>query len=386
MANTYSSTKSSLDNGTQIPGAGTKTDSGCGFTTAEDPAYCSATKVNGVTEIKTKDPNTGAVLYQIIADSGAHFGIGEDGSMEFYSVCSPADNKEAGQFKQFCEGKYILKIGKEMHIIVENKAAFENPLSIEVYGNANIKATGGNLNLGGDNVSINAGDVCTINAGRTLQLNAGVGGAGGTAKAVTNLINGVDTGVAGGKVEINAGDFTVKSSAKKNQVNVIYDEISSERSLEMKDPRGTFGIISAGHLEVNVNGDMIEKVGGKKLTRISGATMAVPHPDAPKTETWKIDVGTASEAKTDIKINARKGDVNLDLSAGDLEVIAAKKVSIESKVGGSLKFEEAETTLKSLKNLTIRASTQVQVRTTGSNYAQWDESGVKYTAPAIMLN
>lgn len=386
MANTYSSTKKDLDSGTQIPGAGSKTGSECGFTLAEDPAYCSATKVNGVTEIKTKDPKTGAVLYQIIADTGAHFGIGEDGSIELYSVCSPADNKEAGQFKQFCDGKYILKIGKEMHIIVENKAAFENPMSIEVYGNVNIKATGGNLNLGGDNVSINAGDVCTINAGRTLQLNAGAGGAGGTAQAATNLIKGVDTGVAGGKVEVNAGDFTVKSSARKNQVNVIYDEISSERTLEMKDPRGTFGISSLGHMEIKVSGDMIEKVGGKKLTKISGATMTVPHPEAPKGETWKIDVGQASEAKTDIKVSATKGDVKVNLSAGELDVTASKDITLDSKSGGSIFIGKDGSTIKALKNLTIRASTQVQIGTTGSNYAQWDSKGVTYTAPSIMLN
>jgi len=386
MANTYTSTKNSLNNGTQIPGAGTKTGSECGFTLAENPAYCSATKVNGVTEIKTKDPVTGAVLYQIITDTGAHFGIGEDGSIEMYSVCSPADNKEAGQFKQFCDGKYILKIGKEMHIIVENKAAFENPMSIEVYGNVNIKATGGNLNLGGDNISINAGDVCTINAGRTLQLNAGVGGAAGAVGAISGLIKGVDTGIAGGKVEINAGDFTVKSSARKNQVNVIYDEISSERTLEMRDPRGTFGISSLGHMEVKVSGDMVEKIGGKKLTRVAGAVMAVPHPEAPKAETWKIDIGQASTAKTDIKVDARKGDVKMNVTTGAFDLKTTEYIKINSTSGGFLQLSDQDSGIKAMKNLVLRASTLVQVGVTSSNYAQWDSKGVTYTAPSIMLN
>jgi len=374
---TYSSTKGKLDTGAaSVPSQGNNTNE-CGFTTAPE-SHIAACTVNGVTEIKTKNPENGAVLYQIICDSGAHFGVGEDGSIEMYSVASPADDKNAGNFKGYCEGKYILKIGKEFHIEVGNKDKHENPLSIEVFGNVNIKATGGNLNLGGDNVSINAGDVCTINAGRTVQVNAGVGGMGGAVKAVTNLINGVDTGVAGGKVEINSGDFTVKSSARKNQVNVIYDEVSSERSLEMNDPRGTFGINSLGHMEVKVKGDYIEKIQGTRKTVISGGPpLGIPHPERSTDSVWQIDLGQTATAAYDLKVKGYKGNIEVKGVAGDFKLDVANDITLNSTVGGSLNLGKSSATLKATKNLVIRASSGVQVISSEGNYQQITEEGQK---------
>ena len=104
-----------------VPGI-SNTDVGCGknYTTPPED-YISATKVNGVTEVKTRNPETQAIQYRILADNGAHFGIDESGSICLFSSMSPADDKTTGQFKQRCAGKYLLKVGNEMSIEVENK-------------------------------------------------------------------------------------------------------------------------------------------------------------------------------------------------------------------------------------------------------------------------
>ena len=369
-----------------VPGI-SNTDVACGknYTTAPED-YISATKVNGVTEVKTRNPETQAIQYRILADNGAHFGIDESGSICLFSSMSPADDKTTGQFKQRCAGKYLLKVGNEMSIEVENKNDYAIPLSIKVYGNVNIQAEGGTMNLGGSDVTITAVDSMTINAGRTLQLNAGQGGSGGASSAVSSAINGVDTGEAGGKIELNAGEIIQKSSAMTSNVNVTYENISSERALEMKDPRGTFKIASKGHMEFSVDGDFIEKIKGKRKTTIDGLTATVPHPSAPKAATWEMQVGKSSEAVNDIQIRTYQGDIEIKQSAGTFYLTSPKGLEFKSSSAGKFIMNSKETALWGYNNLVVRANKKAQFGTSNTSYMQTDQAATKVNAPTIFLN
>lgn len=369
--------------------AGTSnTDIACGknYTTAPED-YISATKVNGVTEIKTRNPETQAIQYRILADNGAHLGIDESGSICLFSSRSPADDPETGQFKQRCAGKYLLKVGNEMSIEVENKEDYAVPLSIKVYGNVNIMAEGGTMNLGGADVTITAADSMTINAGRTLQLNAGQGGAGGVVSSVKNAINGVDAGEAGGKIELNAGEIVQKSSAKTSNVNVTYENISSERALEMKDPRGTFKISSLGHLEFDVKGDSVETVYGKKSTKIYGRpSVPMPHPSAPKDSVWDIQLGRSSESPYDLKIKGSKGNADISFPSGRFDIKSGQDFTAKSTGGGLLTLAEKNSGIHAYNTLVLRANERAQFGTTGTSFMQTSSESTKITAPIIYLN
>jgi len=386
----YNNTLNSFEtNNTSIPTTITPPSGQCAeaYTTADKPSNISVVKQSGVTEIKAKNDQTGTIQYRVVCDNGPNFGIDESGAIVLVSAKTPPDNNESGHFKWRCAGKTIWKIGNELHIEVENKAKNENPLSIYINGNVNIKAEGGNLNLSGKNISINAADTLTLNAGRTVQINAGQGGSTSTVSKVTNALNGVDAGTAGGRVEINAGEVVQKSSAKTNNVNVTYENISSERALEMKDPRGTFKISSLGHMEFSVLGDYIETVYGKKATRIYGKpSLPLPHPLAPKDTTWDIQLGATSESPFDLKLKALKGSVDIQTLLGKLDIKTGLDVSVLSKTGGLFRLSESNSGINAYTNLVLRATGIAQFGTSSSSYMQTDSSSTKIIAPAIFLN
>jgi hypothetical protein len=357
------------------------------FTTAQKPSNISVVRQSGITEVKAKNDQTGTIQYRIVCDNGPNFGIDESGAIVLVSAKTPPDNNESGHFKWRCAGKTIWKIGNELHIEVENKAKHENPLSIYINGNVNIKAEGGNLNLAGKNISINAADTLTLNAGRNVQINAGQGGTSSTVKTVTNALNGVDAGTAGGKIELNAGEVVQKSSAKTSNVNVTYENISSERALEMKDPRGTFKIGSLGHMEFSVVGDYIETVYGKKSTKIFGKpSLPMPHPSAPLDTTWDIQLGASSVSPYDLKVKALKGSLDIQTVAGKFDLKTALDVTVLSTSGGLFKLSSSNSGINAYTNLVLRATGIAQFGTASATYMQTDSSGTKMIAPAIFLN
>ena len=358
------------------------------FTTATKPTNLSVTKQSGVTEIKSKNDQTGTIQYRIVCDNGPNFGIDESGAIVLVSAKTPPDNNESGHFKWRCAGRTIWKIGNELHIEVENKANNENPLSIYINGNVNIKAEGGNLGLSGKNVNINAADTCTINAGRTIQLNAGQGGGvTGAVSTITNALNGVDAGTAGGRVELNAGEIIQKSSAKTSNVNVTYENISSERALEMKDPRGTFKISSLGHMEFSVLGDYVETIYGKRSTKIFGKpSLPIPHPSAPKDTTWDIQLGATSESLYDLKLKAIKGSIDILAPAGKFDIKTGLDFTLTSVSGGLFTLSSKNSGIQAYTNLVLRATSIAQFGTANASFTQTDATGTKIIAPTIFLN
>lgn len=357
------------------------------YTTSQKPSNISVVKQSGVTEVKAKNDQTGTIQYRIVCDNGPNFGVDESGAIVLVSAKTPPDNNESGHFKWRCAGKTIWKIGNELHIEVENKAKHENPLSIYINGNVNIKAEGGNLNLAGKNISINAADTLTLNAGRTVQINAGQGGAGATVQAAVNALQGVDAGTAGGRVEINAGEVVQKSSAKTSNVNVTYENISSERALEMKDPRGTFKISSLGHMEFSVFGDYIETIYGKKSTKIFGKLSApMPHPLAPKNSTWDIQLGAFGVSTTDLSLKALKGSLDIQSLAGKLDVETGLDVTVLSTSGGLFKLSPKNSGIEGYTNLVLRATGIAQFGTSNTSYMETTSAATRITAAAIFLN
>jgi hypothetical protein len=376
-------------NKTKISSSNTPAEGQCAasFTTAQKPTNLAVTKQSGVTEIKSQDEQTGAIQYRIVCDNGPNFGVDESGAIILVSAKTPADNNESGNFKWRCAGKTIWKIGNELHIEVENKAKHENPLSIYINGNVNIQAQGGNLGLSGKNVNINAADTCTINAGRTIQFNAGQGGAGSAVSAVKNAINGVDAGTAGGRVEINAGEIIQKSSAKTSNVNVTYENVSSERALEMKDPRGTFKISSLGHMEFSILGDYVETIYGKRSTKIYGKpSLPMPHPNAPKDTTWDIQLGATSESPYDLKLKAIKGSLDINAPAGKFDIKTGLDFTLKSLSGGLFTLSSKNSGINAYANLVLRATNIAQFGTANTSFMQTDSSGTKIIAPIIYLN
>lgn len=389
-ASSYSNTTQLFEqNKTSLSSSTTPAEGQCAeaFTTSTKPTNLSVTKQSGVTEIKSKNDQTGTIQYRIVCDNGPNFGIDESGAIVLVSAKTPPDNNESGHFKWRCAGRTIWKIGNELHIEVENKANHENPLSIYINGNVNIKAEGGNLGLSGKNVNINAADTCTINAGRTIQLNAGQGGGTSAVSTVKNALNGVDAGTAGGRVELNAGEIIQKSSAKTSNVNVTYENISSERALEMKDPRGTFKISSLGHMEFSVLGDYVETIYGKRSTKIFGKpSLPIPHPNAPKDTTWDIQLGATSESLYDLKLKAIKGSIDILAPAGKFDIKTGLDFTLTSVSGGLFTLSSKNSGIEAYTNLVLRATSIAQFGTANSSFTQTDASGTKIIAPTIFLN
>lgn len=190
-----------------------------------------------------------------ITDGSSCFHIDENRNIHIQTGKSAVDGANGGNLVltsdeviQLCDA-YDLEVGgkdDENEPDPSGKGESTEPAySIKVYGNANIVATGGDLQLGGDNVLITAKEQVKIDGGQQVLIDANKGGGKITnlcgehkivAKNVVNeltasfYINGpeeitfnqkVAFDPVSGKVQINTPGASISSNATGSQSTVI---------------------------------------------------------------------------------------------------------------------------------------------------------------------
>ena len=131
----------------------------------------SANKLNGVKEMKAQNED-GRVTYIVCTDNGQSLNFDEVGNI-FLGCGKIGDDESGGTMTVRPQGQMIVKVGDTLSIEVENGQDQEKPLSLVVYGDINMEARGGNLQMSGDNVSIKASNDMNIEASKTLTMGNG---------------------------------------------------------------------------------------------------------------------------------------------------------------------------------------------------------------------
>ena len=127
----------------------------------------SANKLNGVKEMKAQNED-GRVTYIVCTDNGQSLNFDEVGNI-FLGCGKIGDDESGGTMTVRPQGQMIVKVGDTLSIEVENGQDQEKPLSLVVYGDINMEARGGNLQMSGDNVSIKASNDMNIEASKTVS-------------------------------------------------------------------------------------------------------------------------------------------------------------------------------------------------------------------------
>ena len=327
-SNYYSNTDfATPKNGTTNDGCGTS------FTTASDPKNINVkqelsghlTKVCSVNDQKD-------TLYKLMTSDGKSFTMDEDGSIIF-TTAKREDDHNSGRFDVRAQGHARLKIGEALLIEVENKnnaisgksgdSTTAKAFSLIVYGNIDIEARDGELNVKGKNVTINATNELTLQAGSKISLLSGEG-TGGNASVSTSSSSQSADPEYGGLVEIKCGDLAMDSQSIRQQSAMDYKVVSHDGATISSQPLANYGFQSPGSFTLDIAGDMYEKIGGLKRTEIlntaKGLTTLFPgQSDAYLITTPKVDgdsVAIVAEAGG-MYFNTTKGDIALGTQAGD---------------------------------------------------------------------
>jgi hypothetical protein len=207
--------------------------------------------------------------------------------------------------------------------------------SLFVEGDVAIESKGGEIVLGGSNITINAANVLTLKAGEMINLEAGEGG--GKVNVITNDYN-LNTSflnetITGGKYTDGAGEVTVnqkQNPAALTTVNTIgginYVVNGEYRVAVRKD----FQLSSDGNVLLSgkagyaakFKGNSYEEIIGKKTEKIFGRSESQD-----QLETYVLDVGPSE--KDSIKIKS-SSNINIDSVAGDIVATARKNIDIKA--------------------------------------------------------
>ena len=256
----------------------------------------------------------------------------EDGSIIF-TTAKREDDHNSGRFDVRAQGHARIKIGEALLIEVENKnnaisgktgdSTTSKAFSLIVYGNIDIEARDGELNVKGKNVSINATNELTLKAGTKISLLSGEGTGGNSSVSTSSSSQSTDPEY-GGLVEIKCGDLAMDSQSIRQQSAMDYKVVSHDGATISSQPLANYGFQSPGSFTLDIAGDMYEKIGGLKRTEIlntaKGLTTLFPgQSDAYLITTPKVDgdsVAIVAEAGG-MYFNTTKGDIALGTQAGD---------------------------------------------------------------------
>ena len=251
----------------------------------------SANKLNGVKEMKAQNEE-GRVTYIVCTDNGQSLNFDEVGNI-FLGCGKIGDDESGGTMTVRPQGQMIVKVGDTLSIEVENGQDQEKPLSLVVYGDINMEARGGNLQMSGDNVSIKASNDMNIEASKTLTMG---------------------NGKSCGNVHINAGTIKhdavfIKDTISGSISQSVYGEYTIEQLLS---PNASFNIISSGAFNLTAGGDLTVKGLARAEARIAGKP-PIGKQTATTQNAFMLNVLTGNS-----KIDFKAGNVTYDVKGGNV--------------------------------------------------------------------
>lgn len=214
--------------------------------------------------------------------------------------------------------------------------------SLFVEGDVAIESKGGEIVLGGSNITINAANVLTLKAGEMINLEAGEGG--GKVNVVTNDYN-INTtflneSVSGGRYTDGAGEVTVNQKQNPNAVNTV-NTVGGVNYMVNGDyrvsVRGDYQLSGDGNVLFSskagyagkFKGNYYEEVTGKKTEKIYGRSE-----DQDQQETYVLDIGSGTPESFKIK---SASDISIDSVSGDIRFNARR--NLEMKATGTIQIE-----------------------------------------------
>jgi hypothetical protein len=252
---------------------------------AVDKVETQVTQGGNIVKTEGHDSQTGDSFYQVMTSSGANLTIDTNGGVYVRGTKNPSDDPEAGGFHVLADGGSQIKVGEYLVIEVGNNskvlsgtsgsAGTEGPaFSLYINGNADIKCMNGDLKLGGKNILIEASDSLDLK-GTDIKILAGSGTGEQTKEGQA------PPNEQGGSIEMKSGVFKQTYISKQGIEAANYARVDGEQIIAMNDPQGNFAIESAGSMTIKVEGDMLEEIGGRKMTEVMRSLVPLPPPLGP---------------------------------------------------------------------------------------------------------
>lgn len=209
---------------------------------------------------------TGDGYYAVINSSGSAMHLDADGSVILRSAKNPSDDPKTGRFDVWADGKGIIHIGENLAIQVKNnsKTKDKKAFSLYVNGDIDIQASGGSVSVKGENIKLSADKSLEL-MGADIKIHAGSGPATATDESTKAGSE------SGGTIDMRCGSYKLSYSAKQGVEAASYSKSEGEVAFIMPNTQGNFGIESAGTLSIKTGGDMLEEIGGRKMTEVMNA-------------------------------------------------------------------------------------------------------------------
>ena len=207
--------------------------------------------------------------------------------------------------------------------------------SLFVEGDVAIESKGGEIVLGGSNITINAANVLTLKAGEMINIEAGEGG--GKVNLLSNDYN-INTtflteNISGGKYTDGAGEVTVNQKQNPSAVSSVNTvgsvnytvngdyRVAVKKDFQLSSDGNVLFSGKAGYA-AKFKGNFYEEITGKKTEKIYGRSQ-----DQDQEETYLLDVGPSSSESIKIKSSS---DISLDSVSGDIKVNARRNIDIKA--------------------------------------------------------
>lgn len=225
----------------------------------------------GVAQVDGYDPETGGSFWGIIKGDGSHVILDEMGNFRVKAVSLPNDPK-TGDIRLWSMGSTVVKseqtmlveVGNNGKIFAKDAASGKSiAISLKAYGgNLEISVENADIALSGKNISLRATDTLDLH-GANINIHA----------APSPSVNPDKKGSedCGGSLDVRCGNYNLEYATKKGVQLADYTKSDGEVAFVMSNSAGNFGITSSGSLSIKTGGDMLERIGGRKMTTVFDA-------------------------------------------------------------------------------------------------------------------
>lgn len=216
-----------------------------------------------VSRVYGHNTQTGDGYLAYVNSSGSAFHLDADGSVIIRAAKNPVSNPKTGRFDVWADGQGNLNFGEFLAIEVKNNENIKGKkaFSLFVNGDIDVQSLGGTIALKGENIRI-AADKSLELLGADIKIHAGAGQ--GTAKDSSTK----PPEEAGGSLDVRCGSYKLSYASKQGVETASYAKSEGEVSFIMPNSQGNFSIESAGTLSIRTGGDMLEEIGGRKMTEV----------------------------------------------------------------------------------------------------------------------
>lgn len=256
--------------------------------------------------------------------SGHHVWLREDGSVQIKAVKSPSNNQNSGKLIIHCMGDALIKVDQDCHFDVGGKLTFECDSSIDfhAYKDINMRAEG--------NFNINCGKNFTVSADQAASI------------------------ASKSKVTQSAPKVTVNTDIQESTVTGPQnDAIFGERTISMIDPRGTFTLLSLGHMITTVKGDHEKVIGGRESEKILGLPPVPPLPTIPPGGPTKLSIIGASGGLGRVEKIMTGNDVSTVVVGNKISNVVAGNSVLTAGAGTITMAAGVNATITATANVTI---------------------------------